>query len=71
MVRLVLDERDGIVLEVFADTSHAVHRDAKGHSRAITHIDNASVYTSSIKQKVMPRSSFEAGLPARINSHLN
>ena len=31
-IGLVLDGRQGITLEVFADASHAVHDDAKGHS---------------------------------------
>ena len=61
-IGLVLDGREGIALEVFADASHAVHDDAKGHSGAITRIGNASVHASSTKQKVMSRSSFEAEL---------
>ena len=41
-IGLVLDGRQGITLEVFADASHAVHDDAKGHSGAIVRVDNAS-----------------------------
>ena len=58
-IGLVFNVRQGITLEVFADASHAVHDDAKGHSGAIARLGNASVYASSTKQKVMLRSSFE------------
>ena len=61
-IGLVLDGRERIALEVFADASHAVHDTDKGHSGALTRVGNASVYASSIKQKVMLTSSFEAEL---------
>ena len=47
---------------MFADASHAVHENAKGHNGAIARIGNANVYASSTKQKVMPKFSFEAEL---------
>ena len=59
-IGLVLDCRQGITLVALDDASHVVHDGAKGHSGAKAHIDNANVYASSTKQKVMPRSSFEA-----------
>ena len=37
----------------------ALNDDSKGHSGALARIENASVYASSSKQKVMSRSSFE------------
>ena len=46
-IGLVLDCRQGMALEVFADASHAVHDAAKGPSGAISHIGNASVYSIS------------------------
>ena len=61
-IDLVFDDRHGIALEVFADESHAVHDDTKGNREAIALISTASVHISSIKQKVMSRSSFEAEL---------
>ena len=48
VISLVLDGWQGTTLEVFAD--------AKGHSRAIARQSKASMYASSTKQKVMPRS---------------
>jgi len=61
-IGLVLDGREGIAVEVYADASHAVHDDAKGHSGAVARVGKATVYASSTKQKVMSRSSFEAEL---------
>jgi len=58
----VLDGRDGIELQVFADASHAVHTDAKGQSGAVERLGKAAIYFSSTKQKVISRSSFESEL---------
>ena len=57
-----MDGRDGIDFEVYADASHAVHADAKGHSGSIKRIGRATVYASSTTQKVISRSSFESEL---------
>ena len=46
-IRLVLDGRQSVAREMFADASHAIQNDT-------------SVYASSAKQRVAPRSSFEA-----------
>ena len=48
-IGLVMDGRQEIRLEEFADASSAVHDDAKGHSGAVARIFDASVYASSTK----------------------
>ena len=40
-IGLVLDGRQGIILEVFVDSTHAVYDDDTGHSEAIAHTGNA------------------------------
>ena len=49
-------------MELFADALRALHDNGKGYIRAIPHIDNTSVYASSIMRKVVSRFSFEAEL---------
>ena len=61
-IGLVLNDRQGITLKAFADVLHAVHDDGKGHSKAIARKGSASLYVSSMEQKVISRSSFEAEL---------
>ena len=57
-IGLVFDGRQGIALEVFADTSHGVHDDDKGYGRAVVCLGYASVYTISAKQKVIDKNFF-------------
>ena len=46
-IGLGLDGKERTALEMFADSSHPVHDDAKGHSGAIARISNTSAYASS------------------------
>ena len=45
-----MDGQQEITQEVFADASHTVHDDTKGHGGAIARTGNASVYASSTKE---------------------
>ena len=48
--------------EIFADASHAIHRDMKGHNGVIIQLGDASVFHKSCKQKMNCKSSTEAEL---------
>ena len=59
---MILRVGEEFQLYTFADASHAIHKDMKGHNGVIIQLGNACVYHKSSKQKMNSKSSTEAEL---------
>ena len=59
---MILRVGDEFQLYTFADASHAIHRDMKGHNGVIIQLGDACVFHKSCKQKMNCKSSTEAEL---------
>lgn len=54
--------RESAEIHAYADASHAVHHDLKGHSGAVITLGKGAVFCKSSKQKLVSKSSTEAEL---------
>ena len=60
--KLVIKRQDKIQPVIYADASHGLHEDGKGHGGIVITLGSAPVYTKSYKLKMITRSSSEAEL---------